>query len=73
MNKAEIELLDGIEKIANKYGMNSRTLNKILEAEVQRIKDAFEGHPELLPEQWFDEPHEKYEDFRPSKQPFPFY
>ena len=64
MNKAERELLDGIRDTANKYGMNSRTLNKILEAEVKRTREAYEGHIEYLPEQWFAEAHEKYVDYR---------
>ena len=64
MNRAEAEILDKITEIANKYGMNSRTLIKILEDEGQRTKEAFEGHPDLLPTQWFDDAHGKYVDFR---------
>jgi len=63
MNKPERELLDGIRDTANKYGMNSRTLLKILLAEVKRMKEAGEGHSDLIPEQWFDEKHEEYIDF----------
>jgi len=65
MNTAERELRDKIAMIANKYSMNSRTLLKILEAEVKERKEAWEGHPECLPEQWFNEIVEEYID---SKQ-----
>ena len=63
-NRAEIELLDTITKIANRYGMNSRTLLTILSAEVKRMKEAGESHSDLIPEQWFDEAHGKYVDYR---------
>ena len=69
MNKAERELLDGIRDTANKYGMNSRTLLKILEAEVKRTKEAWEDHINSLPEQWFDEKHKQYVDFNSITDP----
>ena len=69
MNKPERELLDGIRDTANRYGMNSRTLMKILEAEVKRTKEAFEGYINSLPEQWFDEKHKQYVDFNSTTDP----
>jgi len=69
MNKPERELLDGIRYVANKYGMNSRTLMKILEAEVKRTKEAWEDHINALPEQWFDEKHKQYVDFNSTTDP----
>jgi len=68
MNHAEAELFDGINTVANKYRMNSRTLLKLLEAEGQRIKEAWEGHPEVLPEQLFNELVKRYTDSEDERE-----
>lgn len=60
------ELFDAIIAVANRYGVNSRTLSKILTTEIKkRYIDYSNYHRAIgLKEQWFDGVEETYKDVR---------